>query len=102
MSKIYKEQKTTEDMKKISSLWMFCADNYLAPAYSECFQNIDNLFKVLDQKPQNLQTLSTKWIEMQECQMLKQSEYFLEVRYQNTKLGILHVSILDMQRQMDF
>ena len=90
--------KTFEDMKKISSVWMFCADNYLAPTYSECFQNIDHFFNVLDQKPQNLQSLSAKWIEMRECQMIKQSEHFLEVGYSNIGPVILNISILDVQR----
>jgi len=67
-----------EDTKKISALWMFCSDNYLAPIYSDCFKNIDSYFKVLDDKPVNFESLQDKWTEMQGCQMLKQSDHFFE------------------------
>ena len=70
-------------MKKISALWMFCADNYLAPVYSDCFQNIDEFFQYLNdminEKPLNLQIIVQKRLEMQGCQMLKQSEHFFKV-----------------------
>jgi len=71
-----------QDMKKISALWMFCADNYLAPVYSDCFQNIDEFFQYLNdminEKPLNLQIIVQKRLEMQGCQMLKQSDHFFK------------------------
>merc|ERR1712029_144522 len=45
---------------------------------NSCFKHIDNYFKILDEKPLNLESLQDKWTEMQGCQMLKQSEHFFE------------------------
>ena len=58
-------------------MWMFCADNYLAPTYADCFETVDDLFVTIDEG--NLEDWQKMIFEMQGCMMLKQSQYYFEV-----------------------
>merc|ERR1712121_339132 len=49
--------------KKIPSMWMFCADNYLAPTYNDCFETVDDLFVTIDEG--NLEDWQKMILEMQ-------------------------------------
>merc|ERR1712137_959504 len=33
----------TSAMRRMFAMYMFCADTYLAPIYSECFEDVDDL-----------------------------------------------------------
>ena len=33
----------TSAMRRMFAMYMFCADTYLAPVYSECFEDVDDL-----------------------------------------------------------
>ena len=59
---------------QITGLWLFCADNYLAPAYSDCYEKIDSVVKAIETKDwETWEKLVTK---IKECHSLKQAEHF--------------------------
>ena len=74
---IFHSKKIMKAFKKISSMWMFCADNYLAPTYADCFETVEDLYVALDEG--SMEDWQKKILEMQGCMMLKQSQYYFEV-----------------------
>ena len=64
--------------RRLTALWMFCADNYLAPVYSECFKEEPALRDAIE----NFDV--QKWKEvvqnMKACTFIKASEHFFAVR----------------------
>jgi len=73
---IFHSKKIMKAFKKISSMWMFCADNYLAPTYADCFETVEDLYVALDEG--SMEDWQKKILEMQGCMMLKQSQYYFE------------------------
>ena len=61
---------------KITNMYMFCADNYLAPVYSECYETIDSVVEAIENKKAEVwEELVT---EMEACTTVKQSEHYFK------------------------
>jgi len=61
--------------KKIGSMWVVCSDLYLAPVYSECTENIQELFQA-DMEEWATEEWRNKQKEVEGCMLLKQSQYY--------------------------
>ena len=70
------EQVDTAAMRMMFAQYMFCADTYLAPVYSDCFENIDDLITHIEDN--NQEEWGKKLLEDQGCMLLKQSQYYFQ------------------------
>jgi len=61
-------------VRRLTALWMFCADNYLAPVYSECFKDEPALRDAIE----NFDVQNWKEVvqNMKACTFIKASEHF--------------------------
>jgi len=70
----------TEDaippMRRITAMWMFCANNYLAPTYSECFEQEAALRTAIEEA--NTEEWTKIITDMNACSLIKQAEFFFE------------------------
>jgi len=61
--------------KKIGTMWAVCSDVYLAPAYSDCTENIEELVQA-----ERSEWLTEEWRnkqkEVEGCMLLKQSQHY--------------------------
>jgi len=64
-----------EKGKRIGSMWSACSDVYLAPAYSECTENIDELLQA-DMADWVTEEWRQKQKEVEGCMLVKQSQYY--------------------------
>jgi len=62
------------DALKVTGMWMFCADNYLAPVYSECYETIDSVVEAIEAK--NAEEWEKLVTEMEACATVKQAEHY--------------------------
>jgi len=69
------EEAYFEKGRKVGSMWGVCSDIYLAPAYSECTENIDQLFQA-DMEDWATEEFRNKMMEVEACMLLKQSEHY--------------------------
>ena len=67
--------------RKVGSMWAVCSDLYLAPAYSDCTENIEQLFQA-DLEDWNTEEFRDKTNEVEACMLLKQSQHFYKVSAQ--------------------
>ena len=58
-------------------MWMFCANNYLAPVYSDCFDQEAALRTAIDEG--NTEEWTKIVTELGACTLVKQSEFYFEV-----------------------
>ena len=65
-------------LKKSWSMYGACANVYLAPAYSDCFDAMDEVLES-DVEESKSQTGKEKIEQLQGCFMLKQSNYWFKV-----------------------
>merc|ERR1712038_1169686 len=61
------EQVDTAAMRMMFAQYMFCADTYLAPVYSDCFENIDDLITYIEDN--NQEEWGKKLLEDQGCML---------------------------------
>merc|ERR1712243_263562 len=70
----------TEDaippMRRITAMWMFCANNYLAPTYSECYEQEAALRTAIEEA--NTEEWTKIITDMNACSLIKQAEFFFE------------------------
>ena len=78
------EEAYFEKGRKVGSMWGVCSDIYLAPAYSECTENIDQLFQA-DMEDWATEEFRNKMMEVEACMLLKQSEHYYKVSLQQQR-----------------
>merc|ERR1712168_1455301 len=61
--------------KKIGTMWAVCSDVYLAPTYSDCTENIEELVQA-DMSEWLTEEWRNKQKEVEGCMLLKQSEHY--------------------------
>merc|ERR1711913_160284 len=61
--------------KRLGSMWAVCSDVYLAPVYSDCTENIDQIFQA-DMEDWATEEFKAKLMEVEACMLLKQSQYY--------------------------
>jgi len=64
------------EVRKVTAMWMFCANNYLAPVYSDCFDQEAALRTAIDEG--NTEEWTKVITEIGACALLKQSEFYFE------------------------
>ena len=64
--------------RKLGSMWGVCSDVYLAPVYSDCTENIQELFQA-DMEDWATEEFRVKLKEVEACMILKQSQYYYKV-----------------------
>jgi len=64
--------------KKVGTMWAFCADSYLAPAYSECTEDIEELVHA-DPEDWLTEEWKAKQNEIEGCMLLKQSQHYYKM-----------------------
>jgi len=64
-----------EKGRKIGSMWSVCSDVYLAPVYSECTENVEELLEA-DMAEWMTEEFRNKQKEIEGCMLLKQSKYY--------------------------
>merc|ERR1712087_86553 len=69
------EEEYFEKGRRVGSMWGVCSDVYLAPAYSECTENIDQLFQA-EMEEWMSEEFRGKLREVEACMLLKQSQYY--------------------------
>ena len=67
--------------RKVGSMWAVCSDVYLAPAYSDCTENIQELFQA-DMEDWATEEFRAKLKEVEACMLLKQSQHYYKVSAQ--------------------
>ena len=55
-------------------MYMFCADTYLAPTYSDCFEDVDDLVTHIEEA--NTEEWGKKLLADQGCMFLKQYQHY--------------------------
>ena len=68
-----------EKGRKIASMWSVCSDVYLAPVYSDCTENVEELLEA-DMAEWMTEEWRNKQQEVEGCMLLKQSKYYYKVR----------------------
>ena len=58
-------------LRKVLAKFMICADNYLAPAYTECFKDVPSLISNI-QEEVNTEDWSKRMLEVEGCVMQRQ------------------------------
>jgi len=69
------EEEYFEKGKRLGSMWAVCSDVYLAPVYSDCTENIDQIFQA-DMEDWATEEFKAKLMEVEACMVLKQSQYY--------------------------
>jgi hypothetical protein len=64
----------TSAMRRMFAMYMFCADTYLAPTYSECFEDVDDLVTHIEEA--NTEEWGKKLLADQGCMFLKQYQHY--------------------------
>ena len=64
----------TSAMRRMFAMYMFCADTYLAPIYSECFEDVDDLVTHIEEA--NTEEWGKKLLADQGCMFLKQYQHY--------------------------
>ena len=64
--------------RKLGSMWGVCSDVYLAPVYSDCTENIDQIFQA-DMADWATEEFRGKMQEVEACMFLKQSQHYYKV-----------------------
>ena len=64
----------TSAMRRMFAMYMFCADTYLAPVYSECFEDVDDLVTQIEEA--NTEAWGKKLLADQGCMFLKQYQHY--------------------------
>ena len=72
------EEAYFEKGRKVGSMWAVCSDVYLAPVYSDCTENIDQIFQA-DMEDWATEEFRGKLMEVEACMLLKQSQYYYKV-----------------------
>ena len=72
------EEEYFEKGRKVGSMWGVCSDVYLAPVYSECTENIDQLFQA-EMEEWMSEEFRGKLREVEACMLLKQSQHYYKV-----------------------
>ena len=64
--------------RKVGSMWAVCSDLYLAPAYSDCTENIEQLFQA-DLEDWDTEEFRDNTKGVEACMLLKQSQHYYKV-----------------------
>ena len=67
--------------RRVGSMWGVCSDVYLAPVYSECTENLHQLFQA-DMAEWVTEEFQAKSKEVEACMFLKQSQHYYKVSLQ--------------------
>jgi len=71
----FDEEEYFEKGRKVGSMWGVCSDVYLAPVYSDCTENIDQIFQA-DMEDWATEEFRGKLMEVEACMLLKQSQHY--------------------------
>ena len=61
-------------LRKVLAKFMVCADNYLAPVYTECFKDVPSLINNI-QEEVNTEVWSKNMVEVEGCVLHRQFQH---------------------------
>ena len=66
-------------LRKVFAKFMVCADNYLAPAYTDCFNDVPSLITNI-QEEVNTEQWSKKMLRVEDCVLHRQFQHLFRYR----------------------